>query len=170
MNRPKHHVDVPLKVLDSLCTDMILGIDFLSKHKSLHINFGGEGSEIKVNNKSKFCNLTAVKREPPRLFQNLDPEVKPIKAPGRKYSHEDKLFISTTVSKLLEEGVVVPSSSPWRAQVIVAKDNESNKKRLCIDYSQTINRFTHQDAYPLANIHDQATAISQYKLFSHLDL
>lgn len=92
----EHHVDVPLKVLDSLCTDMILGIDFLSKHKSLHINFGGEGAEIKVNNKSKFCNLTAVNREPPRLFQNLDPEVKPIKAPGRKYSHEDKLFISTT--------------------------------------------------------------------------
>ena len=59
----EHHVDEPLKVLDSLCTDIILGIDFLSKHKSLQINLGGGGTEITVNNKSKFCNLTAVNRE-----------------------------------------------------------------------------------------------------------
>ncbi len=50
------------------------------------------------------------------------------------------------------------------------KDEETGKKRLCIDYSQTINKFTQQDGYPLPNLHDQASAISKYRYYSHLDL
>ena len=38
--------------------------------------------------------------------------------------------------------------TPWRAQVVVAKDpSKGHKKRLCIDYSQTVNLYTELDAY-----------------------
>ena len=48
---------------------------------------------------------------------------------------------------MLKEGIMEPSQSPWRAQILVVSP-ENHKKRLVVDYSQTINRFTLLDAYP----------------------
>jgi len=41
------------------------------------------------------------------------------------------------------------------------------KKRLAIDYSETINRFTLLDGYPLPRIDDTVSKIAQYRVFSH---
>ena len=73
------------------------------------------------------------------------------------------------VERLLKEGIIEPSQSRWRAQVVVTKD-ENHKKRLAIDYSQTINRFTEFDAFPLPRISETVNEIAQYKVFSTLDL
>ena len=73
------------------------------------------------------------------------------------------------MERLLKEGIIEPSTSPWRAQVVVTKD-DSRKKRLAIDYSQTINRFTLLDAYPLPKINDLVNDIAQYRVLSTIDL
>jgi len=84
------------------------------------------------------------------LFSNLTAGVKPIATKSRRFSNEDRLFIQDNVDKMLSEGVIRPSSSPWRAQVHIVKDEANRyKKRLCIHYSQTINIYTELDAYPL---------------------
>ena len=70
---------------------------------------------------------------------------------------------------MLSEGIIERSRSPWRAQVVVASD-DNHKKRLVIDYSQTINRFTELDAYPLPNINDFVNNVARYKVFSSIDL
>ena len=57
----------------------------------------------------------------------------------------------------------------WRAQIVVAKP-EHGKKRLCIDYSRTINRFTQLDVYPLPRIHDLVSKLAEYQIYSTLDL
>jgi len=44
------------------------------------------------------------------------------------------------------------------------------KKRLVIDYSTTINRFTLVDAYPLPNIEELVNKVAQAKYYSSLDL
>jgi len=90
--------------------------------------------------------------EPPRLFEFLLPDCKPIAAPSRRYNSEDKIFIKSEVQRLLGADIIEPARSPWRAQVFVVKQGE--KKRLFIDYSVTINRFTLLDAYPLPNKED----------------
>ena len=41
---------------------------------------------------------------------------------------------------------------------------------MVVDYSQTINRFTLLDAFPLPRISDQVNAIAQYRVFSTIDL
>ena len=41
---------------------------------------------------------------------------------------------------MLNEDIIKPSNSPWRAQKAVRR-NKENKKRMAIDYSQTINTF-----------------------------
>ena len=74
-------------------------------------------------------------------------------------------------TRLRNPGIVEPSTSPWRAQfVVVNKDNNNHKKRLCIDYRQTINKFTLLDAYPLLRIQTVANSATQYNCFSSLDV
>ena len=81
----------------------------------------------------------------------------------------DKQFIESQITSLLQDNIIEPSNSPWRAQVLVTT-NERHKKRMVVDYSQTINRFTLLDAYPQKNISEMVEQISQYKIFSTLDL
>ena len=69
----------------------------------------------------------------------------------------------------MQEGIIEQSKSPWRAQVVVTND-ENHKKRLAIDYSETINRFTLLDGYPLPRIDDTVNKIAQYRVFSSIDL
>ena len=73
--------------------------------------------------------------------------------------------------KLLDTGVIEPSSSPWRAKEVVVKtSSQPDKKRLCVDYSQTINQYTELDAYPLPRIYDMINNLAHYKVFSTFDL
>ena len=85
------------------------------------------------------------------IFYNLDPDMKPISIKSRRHSESDSKFIEAEIERLLKEEVIEPSLSPWRAQVLVIS-NESRKRRMCIDYSRTIKRFTFLDAYPLSRI------------------
>ena len=53
---------------------------------------------------------------------------------------------------------IEPSYS-WRAQALLTKD-ERRKRRMVVDYSQTVNRYTLLDAYPLPNIDEQVAKIA----------
>jgi len=88
---------------------------------------------------------------PVRLFQHMTPDCHPIAAESRNYSKADQEFIETRISQLLAYDIFEPSVSPWRAQLVIAQ-SENRKKRLCVDYSQTVNKFTHLDAYPLPSM------------------
>ena len=96
---------------------------------------------------------------------------KPIATESRQYSKDDRDFIRNEVEKSLTTGIIEPSVSPWCAQVIVTKD-DNHKKRVGIDYySQTVNRSTLLDAYPLPyRIDKQVNQIARYRFFSTVDL
>ena len=159
----KSYPNLCLSILPGLCSDLILGLDFQKQHQSISFHHGGPEPPLIV------CGLTTLKVDPPELFANLTEDVHPIAAKSRRYSYEDREFIESEVRRLLHEGIVEPSNSPWRAQVVVTR-NENQKKRLAIDYSQTINRFTLLDAYPLPRIDDTVNAIAQYRVYSTIDL
>ena len=116
-----------------------------------------------------FCNLVAANIDPPKLFYNIKEDCRPIACKSRKYSDSDKLFISEEVSKLLKAGIIERSHSPWRAQVLITNDDR-HRRRMVIDYSRTINKFTELDAYPLPRLDDMAFQVSRYKVYSALDL
>lgn len=152
-----------LSVLRDLCADILLGHDFLKLHKSVKIPFKGDKPSFSL------CGLIAAQIEPLTLFAHLDPNCKPVAIKSRRHSSNDEVFIASEVKRLLEQQIIEPSKSPWRAQVLVTT-NERQKKRMVIDYSQTINRFTHLDAYPLPRIDDMSNKIAKYRIFSTLDL
>ncbi|XP_059827450.1 uncharacterized protein LOC132395170 [Hypanus sabinus] len=114
------------------------------------------------------CSLSTLKIPPPPLFANLTPDCKPVATKSRRYSAGDRAFIQSEVQRLLREGIIEPSTSPWRAQVVVVRTGQKN--RMVVDYSQTINRFTQLDAYPLPRIADMVNQIAQYKVYSTIDL
>ena len=161
--------DLRLRVLPSLCSDIVLGLDFMRQHKGVKMEFGGTRDWLELNKTQTSCSLVPAAVESPRLFSNLTQDCRPIATKSRRYSHEDRTFIDAEVKRLLSDGVIEPSNSPWRAQIVVDKP-ENHKKRLCIDYSRTINRFTQLDAYPLPRIHDMVTKLAGYKVYSTLDL
>lgn len=117
----------------------------------------------------KICNWTIANVKPFSLFNHFTGDCKPIATKSRKFSSEDYKFIQTEIQRLLKENIREPSNSPWRAQVLVTS-NSNHKKRIVVDYSITINKFTLLYAYPLPNIESLVNQISQYEYFSSIDL
>ena len=126
--------NVRFTILEDLCTDVILGTDFQEQHESIVIKYGGDEPSLTL------CALPFLAAEPPFLFSNLTEDCGPIATKSRRHSSEDREFIEKETRRLLQEGIVEPSNSPWRVQALVV-DN-GGTKRMVLDYSQTINRFT----------------------------
>ena len=154
------------EVIDKLCTDVILGQDFLRKHSEVTFCMGGSDPPLKINDNQ--LNVAVAKVEAPRLFEFFSPDCKPVASPSGVYCKEDQDFIKTEVKRLLKEDIIETSRSPWRVQVLVVKRGE--KQRLVIDYSSTINRFTILDAYPLPRIDSLVNQIANDRFYSSIDL
>ena len=155
-------------VIPNLCADVILGQSFLNQHSEVLLKLKGTEKRLVVN-REEFCGVSASNFDGKRLFKNLHSDQKPIATRSRKFNESDKAFIKNEVSHLLSEGVIEPSYSPWRAQVLVTKDDR-HKRRMVVDYSQTINRYTVLDAYPLPNIDEVVAQIAKGRVYSTLDL
>ena len=164
-NYPSTH----LSILQDLCSD-ILGQDFQSQHQSVIIHYSGPKPDLQLSNDTVF-GLTAAFVEEPSLFPNLSGSCKLIAVKSRQYSNSDREFIDQEIQQLLSEGIIEPSVSPWHAQVVVAEDLKNrHKKRLCVDYLDTINIYTGLDAYPIPRIDGIVNILSKYQVFSIFDL
>ena len=164
----RDYKNIKFGVVPQLCADIILGQDFLCKHEEVVLKLGGPQESLVIGVDS-CCNVSATTMETPRLFRNLETTSKLVATKSRKFNNEDKEFIQEEVRKLLSDNIIEPSFSPWRAQVLVARDGR-HKPRMVVDYSQTINRYTLLDAYPLPNINEQICEIAKGSVFSTLDL
>lgn len=157
------HENVRLCVLPDLCADIIIGQDIMKKHSSIEVEFGGPKTPLSI------CGLAVANIAPAALFDNLTPECKPIAVKSRRHTDSDAKFIEAEIDRLLFEDVIEVSKSPWRAQVLVTV-SENHKKRMVIDYSRTINRFTQLDAYPLPRIEEIVNRVARYEVFSTIDM
>ena len=157
------HYSQKLSLLPDLCADIILGHDFLCKHSEVSFPFDGEEDPIKI------LGVAAANVEAPPLFKNLSADCKPIAVKSYRLSTLEEQFVESEIRKLLKDDIIEPSTSPWRAQVLVT-GGDRHKRRLVIDYSATINKYTLLDAYPLPRLDKMAESISQYQFYSTFDL
>ena len=84
------------------------------------------------------------------------------------YLKEEKKFVEKEIKQLLENDIIEECISPWRSQVVVEKGKD--KRRLWIDYSQSVNQCTKLDAFPLPRINDLINDLSKYRYLSKFDL
>ena len=160
--------DVKLSVQPHLYSDIILGQDFMSQHSTISFEFGGSKKDLVISHPIS-CSVPSALVDAPSLFSNIDPACKPITTKSKRCGEGDRLFIQTEVEKMIKEGVIEESTFPWKAQVLIVT-NERQRKRLVVDYSRTIYRFTKLDAHPLPTMDDLAQEITKYKIYSSLDL
>lgn len=158
----KSYSNICLHLMDNLCAPVLLGHDFLRQHRAITVSFGGGEPPLEL------CGLLAADIEAPAIFSNISSGSRPIQIKSRRYSKTDSQFISHEVNNLLKQGIITPSRSPWRAQVVVV--DQMNKKRMVIDYSQTINKYTDLIAYPVPGITEMVEKVSSYSWFSSIDL
>ena len=155
-------------IISNLCANVVLGQSFLNKHSEVLLKLEGTQKRLVIDNKP-YCGVSASNFRGRRLFLNLQPDHKPIATKSRKFNDCNKTFIKNEVSHLLKEGIIEASLSPWRAQILVTKDDR-HKRRMVVDYLQTVNRYTLLDAYPLPKIDEIIAQIAKGSVHSTLDL
>lgn len=92
----------------------------------------------------------------------------PIKIPARRVPLAKKETVEKEVKKMLEQGIIEPSDSPWSSPVCLVTKKDGTC-RFCIDFRK-LNTVTQKDAYPLPRIDDTLETLSGAKWFSTLDL
>ena len=92
----------------------------------------------------------------------------PIRQPLRRLPQALKPVVNSEVQKMLSQGIITNSSSPWCSPVVMVKKKDGSW-RLCIDYRK-LNSVTRQDAYPLPRIDSTLDSLSGSKYFTTLDL
>lgn len=93
---------------------------------------------------------------------------RPIVSRPRPISEEQKQILKTEVQKMLDGGVIRPSSSPYASEVVIVP-KKTGDWRFCIDF-RFLNWITIKDKYPLPRISDLIHAIRGSKFFVALDL
>ena len=102
-------------------------------------------------------------------------DARPIRQPLRRINPAQRPIVDQKIAEMLEQGVIVPSSSPWVSPVVIVakkgpKDIQNPKDwRLCIDYRR-LNDVTVKDQYPLPRCDESLEYLSGNKYFSALDL
>ena len=102
------------------------------------------------------------------LALKLQEGTKPISLAPYKIPHSKEAILDTELQRLLDEGIIQPTISPWAFPVVlVAKPDKT--VRLCVDYRR-LNAVTESDDYPLPVIQDIIMNLGQSEVFSQLDL
>jgi hypothetical protein len=180
--------------LESKGIDIILGMDWLSKHEVLIdyakksvkftaldgkelefvaepvVTAKGDANCVKVNQMDAIQGLEVpVVNEFPDVFpKELKPSTAPIyKTPFRMTALE-LAELKEHIEELLEKGFLHPSSSPWGARVIfVPKKNGT--QRLWVDY-RALNEVIIKNKHPLPRIDDLFDQLCGVCVFSKIDL
>lgn len=97
----------------------------------------------------------------------------PIFTKSYRYPEVHKQEVKDQISKLLNQGIIQPSTSPWSSPIwIVPKKMDASGKRkwrMVVDYRK-LNSKTIDDKYPLPNISDILDKLGKSQYFSTLDL
>lgn len=95
-------------------------------------------------------------------------DAKPIKQRYYPVSPVMQGHINRELDKLLEEGIIEKSTSPWSSPILLVKKKD-NTYRFCVDYRK-LNQVTEKDAYPLPYISNTLDKLKNAKYLSSLDI
>ena len=177
-------------VLPTLAHPVVLGIDALRKLK-VRMTFGNrllitDAATIEATPGITAC--TPAQAE--ALQQLLDEELPKFrKLRGTTHLTEHTIFLEDTtplkqrymprnpamqkiideeISKMLADGIIEPSRSPWSSPVVLVR-KKNGKRRFCIDFRR-VNQVTRRDAYPLPQVEATLSKLREARFISTLDL
>ena len=92
----------------------------------------------------------------------------PVKIPYRRLPLAKKVVAEEEITKMLKEGVIVPSTSPWSSPVCMVTKKDGSI-RFCIDYRK-LNGLTKKNSYPLPRIDETIDSLGGNEWFCTIDL
>ena len=92
----------------------------------------------------------------------------PIRQRPRRVPLTQREVADKEVAKMLSQGVIEPSETPWSSPIVLVKKKDGSV-RVCIDYRR-LNEVTVKDAHPLPRIEDNLDSLAGSQFFSTLDL
>lgn len=92
----------------------------------------------------------------------------PIKQRPRRMPLSKRVEGDQEVKRMLEQGIITPSKSPWAAPLVLVRKKDQSI-RVCTDF-RFLNSITIKDSYPLPRIDDSLDALGGSIWFSTLDL
>ena len=165
---PRHHVlmvNDGVNKVASMPMSQLQASDFNLNHSDLSPSEKRQLQDLLT----QFTDLFAPKGGPvgrtPNVKHSIPTEGPPVRQPLRRIPEALKGAVDTEVTKMLEQGVVQPSSSPWLLMV----KKKDGSWRFCVDYRK-LNSVTHQDACPLPRIDATLDSLSGAAYFTTLDL
>ena len=86
----------------------------------------------------------------------------------RRVSPQQREVIREHITKMLKEGVIQESNSPWSSPVVLVRKKDGTT-RFAIDYRK-LNEITKKDVYAIPRIDDTIDAMGSSQWFSTLDM
>ncbi|XP_076300585.1 uncharacterized protein LOC143218903 [Lasioglossum baleicum] len=184
-------------VMGSMEHEVLLGMDALSK-LGLAIRIGDQEIYPAIKpNRTSTCTVTVQKglsyltvdesqqlqeliQEEQKKFEKIhgatsltEHEIRledptPIKQRYRPRNPAMQAIIDAEVEKMLKDGVVQPSRSPWSSPIVLARKKDG-KHRFCVDFRR-LNKVTKKDAYPLPQINAMLDKLRGARYLSTIDL
>ena len=95
-------------------------------------------------------------------------ESSPIKQHAYRVNPTKRSLFKKEVDYLLENGLAIPSSSPWSSPCLLVPKSDGSQ-RFCTDYRK-VNGVTKPDSYPLPRMEDCVDRVGAAKFVTKLDL
>jgi len=94
-------------------------------------------------------------------------DAKPVCTRQWRLPHSARETIRGQCDKMLNTGVIEPSTSPWLSPVVLVKKKDGGV-RFCVDY-RALNAVTKGDSYPLPRIEELLDELGPMNIFTTLD-
>ena len=95
-------------------------------------------------------------------------DARPIRLPPRRMAPAQRNIAHQEIDKMLEQGVIQESSSPWASPIVLVKKKDGTT-RFCVDYRK-LNEVTRKDAYPLPRFDETLDTLTGSQWFCTMDL
>ena len=91
----------------------------------------------------------------------------PIYTPPYRVSYRDEQVQRDEISKLLRQGVIEESASPWSSPIVLVRKKDGSV-RFCVDFRK-LNNVTVKDAFPIPRIDDMFDHLSEAQYYTTID-
>lgn len=99
----------------------------------------------------------------------LENNTKPVKQRYYPVSPPKQRIFDDELNRMLKEGIVEPSRSPWSSPVILVPKDGGKTYRFCVDY-RALNAVTKKDVYPIPYISAILDRLKGARWLSSLDI